>query len=102
MFRTVHAHSLEILKTTTDIQFVILDFKTLIVSVTTGFFYSDSVEREDTLGDNSVQLQSFVQYEPDLFVSRYVYPAQQYFSFSSFLCSIYILFFLFFCAVTLI
>lgn len=35
-------------------------------------FYSDSVEREDTLGDNSVQLQSFVQYEPDLFVSRYV------------------------------
>uniref|UniRef100_A0A4W6FT13 Integrin subunit alpha 10 n=1 Tax=Lates calcarifer TaxID=8187 RepID=A0A4W6FT13_LATCA len=38
-------------------------------SVTTGFFYSDSVEREDTLGDNSVQLQSFVQYEPDLFVS---------------------------------
>uniref|UniRef100_A0A4W6FRM2 Integrin subunit alpha 10 n=1 Tax=Lates calcarifer TaxID=8187 RepID=A0A4W6FRM2_LATCA len=58
-----------ILKTTTDIQFVILDFKTLIVSVTTGFFYSDSVEREDTLGDNSVQLQSFVQYEPDLFVS---------------------------------
>ncbi|XP_029307903.1 integrin alpha-10 [Cottoperca gobio] len=30
---------------------------------------SDSVEREVTLGDNSVQLQSFVQYEPDLFVS---------------------------------
>ncbi|XP_059909662.1 integrin alpha-10 isoform X1 [Gadus macrocephalus] len=30
---------------------------------------SDSVEREDTLADNSVQLQSFVQYEPDLFVS---------------------------------
>ncbi|XP_042279483.1 integrin alpha-10 isoform X2 [Thunnus albacares] len=30
---------------------------------------SDSVEREETLGDNSVQLQSFVQYEPDLFVS---------------------------------
>uniref|UniRef100_A0A672YD92 Integrin, alpha 10 n=1 Tax=Sphaeramia orbicularis TaxID=375764 RepID=A0A672YD92_9TELE len=30
----------------------------------------DSVEREETLGDNSVQLQSFVQYEPDLFVSR--------------------------------
>ncbi|XP_030605712.1 integrin alpha-10 isoform X2 [Archocentrus centrarchus] len=30
---------------------------------------SDSVEREDTLGDNSVQLQTFVQYEPDLFVS---------------------------------
>ncbi|KAM6968178.1 integrin alpha-10 [Aplochiton taeniatus] len=30
---------------------------------------SDSVEREATLGDNSVQLQSFVQYEPDLFVS---------------------------------
>uniref|UniRef100_A0A4W6FRI1 Integrin subunit alpha 10 n=1 Tax=Lates calcarifer TaxID=8187 RepID=A0A4W6FRI1_LATCA len=102
--RNLHFSSLSIriLKTTTDIQFVILDFKTLIVSVTTGFFYSDSVEREDTLGDNSVQLQSFVQYEPDLFVSRYVYPAQQYFSFSSFLCSIYILFFLFFCAVTLI
>uniref|UniRef100_A0A8C4EZP2 Integrin, alpha 10 n=1 Tax=Dicentrarchus labrax TaxID=13489 RepID=A0A8C4EZP2_DICLA len=36
--------------------------------VTLWFFYSDSVEREDTLGDNSVQLQSFVQYEPDLFV----------------------------------
>lgn len=34
--------------------------------------YSDSVEREDTLMDNSVQLQSFVQYEPDLFVSRCV------------------------------
>uniref|UniRef100_A0A671WLM0 Integrin subunit alpha 10 n=1 Tax=Sparus aurata TaxID=8175 RepID=A0A671WLM0_SPAAU len=33
---------------------------------------SDSVEREDTLGDNSVQLQSFVQYEPDVFVSRSV------------------------------
>ncbi|XP_068611749.1 integrin alpha-10 [Brachionichthys hirsutus] len=30
---------------------------------------SDSVEREDTLGDNSVQLQSFVQYQPDLFIS---------------------------------
>uniref|UniRef100_A0A3P8UPH0 Integrin subunit alpha 10 n=2 Tax=Cynoglossus semilaevis TaxID=244447 RepID=A0A3P8UPH0_CYNSE len=30
---------------------------------------SDSVERDDTLGDNSVQLQSFVQYEPDLFVN---------------------------------
>uniref|UniRef100_A0A3Q4AL80 VWFA domain-containing protein n=1 Tax=Mola mola TaxID=94237 RepID=A0A3Q4AL80_MOLML len=30
---------------------------------------ADSVERESTLGDNSVQLQSFVQYEPDLFVS---------------------------------
>lgn len=30
---------------------------------------SDSVERDSTLGDNSVQLQSFVQYEPDLFVS---------------------------------
>uniref|UniRef100_A0AAX7SVY6 VWFA domain-containing protein n=1 Tax=Astatotilapia calliptera TaxID=8154 RepID=A0AAX7SVY6_ASTCA len=30
---------------------------------------SDSVERQDTLGDNSVQLQTFVQYEPDLFVS---------------------------------
>lgn len=34
--------------------------------------YSDSVEREETLEDNTVQLQSFVQYEPDLFVSRYV------------------------------
>uniref|UniRef100_A0A3Q3IA97 VWFA domain-containing protein n=1 Tax=Monopterus albus TaxID=43700 RepID=A0A3Q3IA97_MONAL len=30
---------------------------------------ADSVERENTLGDNSIQLQSFVQYEPDLFVS---------------------------------
>ncbi|XP_028280331.1 integrin alpha-10 [Parambassis ranga] len=30
---------------------------------------SDSVERADTLEDNSVQLQSYVQYEPDLFVS---------------------------------
>lgn len=40
--------------------------------VTFWFFCSDSVEREDTLGDNSVQLQSFVQYEPDLFVSRYI------------------------------
>lgn len=30
---------------------------------------SDSIEKEETLGDNSVQLLSFVQYEPDLFVS---------------------------------
>lgn len=30
---------------------------------------SDSVEREETLEDNSVQLQTFVQYEPDLFIS---------------------------------
>ncbi|XP_013860144.1 integrin alpha-10 [Austrofundulus limnaeus] len=30
---------------------------------------SDSMEREDTLLDNSVQLQTFVQYQPDLFVS---------------------------------
>ncbi|KAM8826137.1 integrin alpha-10 [Synchiropus picturatus] len=30
---------------------------------------SDSVEREETLEDNSAQLQTFVQYEPDLFVS---------------------------------
>lgn len=35
--------------------------------------HSDSVERAETLGDNSVQLQSFVQYEPDVFVSRFVY-----------------------------
>ncbi|XP_037532559.1 integrin alpha-10 [Nematolebias whitei] len=30
---------------------------------------SDSMEREDTLENNSVQLQTFVQYQPDLFVS---------------------------------
>uniref|UniRef100_A0A8C7CN81 Integrin subunit alpha 10 n=1 Tax=Oncorhynchus kisutch TaxID=8019 RepID=A0A8C7CN81_ONCKI len=30
---------------------------------------SDSVEREATLGDNSVQLQTVVQYEPDLFIT---------------------------------
>ncbi|KAI1885909.1 hypothetical protein AGOR_G00208610 [Albula goreensis] len=30
---------------------------------------SDSVEREETLQDNSVQLQSVVQYEPDLFIT---------------------------------
>ncbi|XP_062321955.1 LOW QUALITY PROTEIN: integrin alpha-10 [Osmerus eperlanus] len=30
---------------------------------------SDSVEREATLGDNNVQLQTIVQYEPDLFIS---------------------------------
>ncbi|XP_035285684.1 integrin alpha-10 [Anguilla anguilla] len=30
---------------------------------------SDSVERESTLQDNSVHLQSVVQYEPDLFIS---------------------------------
>lgn len=30
---------------------------------------SDSVEREETMGDNSVQLQSFVLYEPDVFIS---------------------------------
>ncbi|KAJ0000458.1 hypothetical protein NQD34_012300 [Periophthalmus magnuspinnatus] len=47
------------------------------------FASSDSVEKEETLGDNSVQLLSFVQYEPDLFVSsdsnlnRYeVYPTR--------------------------
>nr|XP_015805881.2 integrin alpha-10 [Nothobranchius furzeri] len=32
---------------------------------------SDSMERDATLGDNSVQLQSFVQYQPDLYVSSY-------------------------------
>ena len=42
-----------------------------LLYVTVCFFYSDSVEREDTFGDNSVQLQSFVQYEPELFVIRY-------------------------------
>uniref|UniRef100_A0A8K9WMB7 Integrin subunit alpha 10 n=1 Tax=Oncorhynchus mykiss TaxID=8022 RepID=A0A8K9WMB7_ONCMY len=31
--------------------------------------HSDSVEREATLGDNSVQLQTVVQYEPDLFIT---------------------------------
>lgn len=36
------------------------------------FGHSDSVEREDTLSDNSVQLQSVVQYEPDLFITRLV------------------------------
>ncbi|KAF6739672.1 Integrin alpha-10 [Oryzias melastigma] len=30
---------------------------------------SDSIERQETLGDNSVQLQTFVQYEPELYVS---------------------------------
>uniref|UniRef100_A0A7N6B2K8 VWFA domain-containing protein n=1 Tax=Anabas testudineus TaxID=64144 RepID=A0A7N6B2K8_ANATE len=40
--------------------------------VPTATHVTDSVERAGTLGDNSVQLQSFVQYEPDLFVSRYV------------------------------
>ncbi|XP_035990284.1 integrin alpha-10 [Fundulus heteroclitus] len=30
---------------------------------------SDSSERKETLGDNSIQLQTFVQYEPDLFIS---------------------------------
>uniref|UniRef100_A0A8C7YSX0 Integrin, alpha 10 n=1 Tax=Oryzias sinensis TaxID=183150 RepID=A0A8C7YSX0_9TELE len=30
---------------------------------------SDSVERQETLGDNSVQLQTFVQYEPELYIS---------------------------------
>ena len=34
--------------------------------------HSDSVEREATLGDNSVQLQTVVQYEPDLFITRLV------------------------------
>uniref|UniRef100_A0A8C6TLZ7 Integrin, alpha 10 n=1 Tax=Neogobius melanostomus TaxID=47308 RepID=A0A8C6TLZ7_9GOBI len=34
------------------------------------FAHSDSIEKEETLADNSVQLLSFVQYEPDLFVSR--------------------------------
>ncbi|XP_063055310.1 integrin alpha-10 [Engraulis encrasicolus] len=30
---------------------------------------SDSVESEDTMGNNDVQLQTIVQYEPDLFIS---------------------------------
>ncbi|XP_030640561.1 integrin alpha-10 [Chanos chanos] len=30
---------------------------------------SDSVEKEDTMADNSVQLQAIVQYEPDLFIT---------------------------------
>lgn len=34
--------------------------------------HSDSVESEGTLSDNSVQLQSIVQYEPDLFITRLV------------------------------
>uniref|UniRef100_A0A671M8H1 Integrin alpha-10-like n=1 Tax=Sinocyclocheilus anshuiensis TaxID=1608454 RepID=A0A671M8H1_9TELE len=33
------------------------------------FASSDSVESEGTLSDNSVQLQSIVQYEPDLFIT---------------------------------
>lgn len=51
-------------------------------------FYSDSVEREETLRDNSVQLQSFVQYEPDLFVSRCVrrHPLHDVASFSITFC----------------
>lgn len=34
--------------------------------------HSDSLENEGTLSDNSVQLQSIVQYEPDLFITRLV------------------------------
>lgn len=34
--------------------------------------HSDSVESDGTLSDNSVQLQSIVQYEPDLFITRLV------------------------------
>lgn len=36
------------------------------------FVHSDSVEQENTLSDNTVQLQSIVQYEPDLFITRSV------------------------------
>lgn len=36
------------------------------------FVHSDSVEQESTLSDNTVQLQSIVQYEPDLFITRLV------------------------------
>uniref|UniRef100_A0A7N8WMA8 Integrin, alpha 10 n=1 Tax=Mastacembelus armatus TaxID=205130 RepID=A0A7N8WMA8_9TELE len=86
-----------------------LHFSSLSIRVTHTQFYitlclfsSDSVEREDTLGDNSVQLQSFVQYEPDLFVSRCVCVALQVlylvFLFYVFMCC----FFLFFCAAILI
>uniref|UniRef100_A0A3Q4GDK0 Integrin, alpha 10 n=1 Tax=Neolamprologus brichardi TaxID=32507 RepID=A0A3Q4GDK0_NEOBR len=42
----------------------------LLNQVKMKLYASDSVERQDTLGDNSVQLQTFVQYEPDLFVSE--------------------------------
>uniref|UniRef100_A0A8C6PRB0 Integrin subunit alpha 10 n=1 Tax=Nothobranchius furzeri TaxID=105023 RepID=A0A8C6PRB0_NOTFU len=46
-------------------------FKILHVSSKPSFLScSDSMERDATLGDNSVQLQSFVQYQPDLYVSR--------------------------------
>ncbi len=75
----------------------------------TVFFYSDSVEREESLEDNSVQLQSFVQYEPDLFVSRYVvmqhslciFSAVRYLSFFKY-PFVFKCFSPFFCAVTLI
>lgn len=36
------------------------------------FGYSDSVEKEKTLLDNTVQLQNIVQYKPDLFITRLV------------------------------
>lgn len=36
------------------------------------FVHSDSVEKESTLSDNTVRLQSIVQYEPDLFITRLV------------------------------
>lgn len=36
------------------------------------FVHSDSVEQESTLSDNTIQLQSIVQYEPDLFITRLV------------------------------
>uniref|UniRef100_A0A8C4EWI0 Integrin, alpha 10 n=1 Tax=Dicentrarchus labrax TaxID=13489 RepID=A0A8C4EWI0_DICLA len=65
--RNLHFSSLSIRVNRTPILVKSTDYVTL------WFFYSDSVEREDTLGDNSVQLQSFVQYEPDLFVSRCVH-----------------------------
>lgn len=64
----LHAHSAQIIETPKFLNKIF--HKRTVVYVTLCLFHSDSVEREDTLGDNSIQLQSFIQYEPDLFVSR--------------------------------
>lgn len=67
----------------TDFYFILAPQDAVrLLTLTIGFSYSDSVEREETLGDNNVQLQSFVQYEPDLFVSRYACTIYIYLSFS--------------------
>uniref|UniRef100_A0A8D3D5Z7 Integrin subunit alpha 10 n=1 Tax=Scophthalmus maximus TaxID=52904 RepID=A0A8D3D5Z7_SCOMX len=73
--RNLHFSSLSIREDAHfKIECTVLGANSHLCNVSYPVFRSQSKVRprrgnEDTLGDNSVQLQSFVQYEPDLFVS---------------------------------